>query len=128
MCNTQDTPPKMVATRSRMSVMEVSPLTYTPFLIASTCVKNIRMNPTSFIISTKWLLKNLLASSLQVMASMEMHPGDNVPTMDTIAGISNPKWMKTIPMMKKYPIIIMSLAVSKFNFFSKLITFTCYER
>ena len=48
--------------------------------------------------------------------------------MDTIAGISNPKWMKTMPMMKKYPIIIMSLAVSKFSFFSKLITLTCYER
>lgn len=118
----------MVATSSRMSVSELSPLIYTPFLIASICVKNIRMNPTAFIISTKWLLKNLLASPLQVMASMEIHPGDNVPMMDTIAGSSNPKWMKTMPMMKKYPIIIMSLVVSKFNFFSKLITFTCYER
>lgn len=85
------------------------------------------MKPTAFIISTKWLLKNLLASSLQVMASMDMQPGDNTPMMDTIAGSSNQKWMKTIPMMKKYPIIIMSLAVSKFNFFSKLITFTYYE-
>lgn len=127
MCNTQDTPPKMVAISSSISVSELSPLTYTPFLIASTCVNNIRMNPTAFIISTKWLLKNLLASSLQVMASMEMHPGDNVPMMDTIAGVSNPKWMKTMPMMKKYPIIIMSLAVSKFSLFSKLITLTCSE-
>ena len=98
MCITQDAPPKMVATSRRMSVRELSPLTYTPFLMARHCVRNIRMNPTAFMISTKWLLKNLRTSSLQVMASMEMHPMGNVPMMDTIAGSSNPKRMKIQPM------------------------------